>query len=87
MLGYVEFLRRDWLVGIFGWQNESGCFMDSKKHLTIGRKLLEEERLTGKLHIYVNHKAAYRIFPRIRRPLDKTRYKIRANFYEFILYR
>ena len=28
----------------------------------------------------------YRIFRRIRRPLDKARYKIRAKFYKFIIY-
>lgn len=43
MLGYVEFLRRDWLLGIFKWQSDSGCFPSSKQ--PIGRKLLMEERL------------------------------------------
>lgn len=45
MLGYVEFLKRDWLTGIFEWQNELGCFPATKPYLTVGRKLLTEERL------------------------------------------
>ncbi|XP_071535076.1 UPF0764 protein C16orf89 homolog [Panulirus ornatus] len=45
MLGYVEFLKRDWLRGIFEWQSESGCFPTTKPLLTIGRKLLVEEKL------------------------------------------
>ncbi|XP_068217907.1 uncharacterized protein [Palaemon carinicauda] len=43
MLGYVEFLRRDWLVGIFKWQRDSGCFPPAKQ--STGRKLLVEEKL------------------------------------------
>ncbi|KAK4328980.1 hypothetical protein Pmani_000648 [Petrolisthes manimaculis] len=45
MLGYTEFLERDWLVSILGWQSASGCFPASRPHFTIGRKLLEEKRL------------------------------------------
>ncbi|XP_045616513.1 UPF0764 protein C16orf89 homolog [Procambarus clarkii] len=43
MLGYVEFLKRDWLIGIFQWQRESGCFPATEPY--IGRKLLSEEKL------------------------------------------
>ncbi|KAG7167872.1 UPF0764 protein C16orf89-like 2 [Homarus americanus] len=46
MLGYVEFLKRDWLMAIFEWQSESGCFTATKPHLTVGRKLLIEEMLS-----------------------------------------
>ncbi|XP_037773877.1 uncharacterized protein LOC119570028, partial [Penaeus monodon] len=45
MLGYVEFLWRDWLADILDWQSKSGCFSSTKPHVAIGRKLLREEKL------------------------------------------
>ena len=34
--------------------------------------------------IYRDREMKYRIFRRIRRPSDKTRYKVRAKFYIFL---
>lgn len=47
MLGYVEFLWRDWLADILEWQSNDGCFTATKPHIAIGRKLLREEKLSG----------------------------------------
>lgn len=57
MLGYTEFLEREWLVSILGWQSASGCFPASRPHFTIGRKLLEEKRLPGESgpHIFTTY--------------------------------
>ena len=41
-------------------------------------RILEIYIYTVYMYVY----CVYRIFSSIRRPLDKTRYKIRANFYE-----
>ncbi|XP_076063862.1 UPF0764 protein C16orf89 homolog isoform X2 [Oratosquilla oratoria] len=43
MLGYVDFIRKDWLEGTLELQNEGGCFLAAGPRL--GRKLLVEERL------------------------------------------
>ena len=77
-------------LGILGDQGmEPLIILEVKFILLCNRKgLMHDDKFWGVMNykIYLFEKI-YRIFPCIRRPLDKTRYKIRANFYEFILYR
>lgn len=54
MLGYVEFVRDEWLRHLLTWQEESGCFKMPKEQLYTNRKLLVEEELPG-MHYYITY--------------------------------